>query len=149
MAAATYRFKINASLEKVWEAIEETPEYENWNPFFVRAKGMPNQGSEIDLICAFDLGKTVNGKAEVLANQHMDRLAWDMSLSAPGFRGWSVDMRVSETGPNSCDLKVITNLHGLSFLARGPRIEQIAEGFDRMATALNRRFEDKPAVAAA
>jgi hypothetical protein len=143
MPAATYRFKINAPLERVWEAIEEAPEYENWNPFFVRATGMPHQGATIDLICALDMGKTVRGKAEVISNQHMDRLAWNMSLNTPGFRSWTVDMRVSETGPASCDLKVITDLRGMSFLLRGPRIEQIADGFDRMATALNRHFGEQ------
>lgn len=149
MPAATYRFKINASLERVWEALEEAPQYESWNPFFVRAAGMPHQGATIDLVCAFGLGAAVRGKAEVISNQHMDRLAWNMTFNAPGFRGWSVDMRVSETGPRSCDLKVITNLHGRSFLVRGPRIKDIADGFDRMATALNRHFSEQEPLAVA
>ena len=149
MPAGTYNYKINAPVEKVWEALTDCQEYENWNPFIVKASGVPHEGANIEVACAFDSGKALRGVAEVTAHEHHKRLSWQISSYIPGFRSWSVDIKVNENGGQSTDLSVTTSLSGLSFLVMGPRIDDVQSGFQRMADAMNKRFSKSQRLAAA
>ena len=149
MTAGNYSYKINAPLEKVWEALHECQEYENWNPFIVKATGVPSEGANIELACAFDSGKAVRGVAEVTAYEHHRQISWKLNSPIPGFRSWTVDFQVKDGGDKSTTLDITTNLGGLSFLVMGPHINDVQSGFERMATALNKRFGKSEQVAAA
>jgi uncharacterized protein YndB with AHSA1/START domain len=149
MSAGTYNYKINAPVEKVWEALTDCQEYENWNPFIVKADGVPHEGASIEVACAFDSGKAIRGTAQVTAHEHHKHLGWQLSSSIPGFRSWSVDIKVNEDGGQGTDLSVSTSLSGLSSLVMGPRIDDVQSGFQRMADAMNKRFSKTQRVAAA
>ena len=149
MSTGTYSYKINAPVEKVWEAITDCQQYESWNPFIVKAAGVPSAGANIEVTCAFDSGKAVRGTAAITALEHHKQLSWRLTSPIPGFRSWTVDFHVSEDSAQGTTLDVTTNLGGLSFLVMGPHISDVQSGFERMAAALNKRFAKSAQVAAA
>ena len=138
MATATYDFKVNASIDKVWEAISEGSEYETWNPFIVKVNGKMEPGAEVEMTCVTDSGKTLRGPAQVVANEPHSRIAWSLNSPISGFRSWSVEMQVSENGDGT-NVTVNTNLGGLAQMIMGPKMDEIGAGFNRMADAMSKR----------
>lgn len=139
MSTATYEFKIDAPLEAVWVALTNLQEYENWNPFIIRAAGTMDPGTDLELVCVLNSGKDLRGVAEVTSYEPNRRLSWEMGS---GFKTWAVRMEVHSPDEGSTDLTVATEIKSMPLLGRGPSIDDIRDGFRRMATALNKHVAE-------
>ena len=146
MATGSYSFEIDAPVERVWEALSETGQYNSWNPFIVRATGPASPGATVEMVCAFNSGKTLRGPAKITACEHHTRLAWSLNSAIPGFRSWKVDLNLSPLGESRTSLSITTDLSGISSLVGGPKIDEVHDGFERMISALERREETRAAA---
>ena len=148
MSSASYDFEIDSPVERVWEALSETGQYSSWNPFIVRAIGAATPGATVEMVCAFDSGKTLRGPASITAWERHTRLAWSLNSAVPGFRSWKVDLNLSPRGEFRTTLSITAELGGISSLVGGPKIDDVHDGFERMISALESRVETPEAASA-
>jgi uncharacterized protein YndB with AHSA1/START domain len=139
MSAATYEFKINAPLEAVWVALTTLQEYERWNPFIIRAAGTMDPGTDLELVCFLQSGKDLRGAAEVTSYEPNRRVSWEMGSA---FKTWTVRMEVHSTDEQTTELTVVTEMKSMPRIGRAPGMDDIEDGFKRMADALNKHVAE-------
>src|SRR4029453_4295080 len=76
--------EIQASPDRVWEALTDFAAYPDWNPFIVQATGQPVPGSRLELQMRLPGRRPMAFRPEVLEAAPARRLRWLGRLLVPG-----------------------------------------------------------------
>jgi hypothetical protein len=116
--------------------------YSQWNPYIVRAQGMPALGKRVDQIVSPPDGR------ELRVRRCVDVIREPLELRWSGPYGWGLLLRSEQYFLlTECDdgrrtrLVVGENLRGPGVTSNNPKIMNIARGLSLMNQALKRRLE--------
>lgn len=143
---AIYRttFAVDASAEKVWEALIDFDRYAEWNPSVPSIEGDPRVGSTVSLTLAMPGRPSANVKAELTDVVPRRRLAWDGNVGAQWLFSGHREFLVEPQPDKSVLVTHIEDVSGLLFplfrALMGSAIRHHHEGFN---DALKERAEGK------
>jgi hypothetical protein len=133
---------IQASPERVWEALTDFDAYAEWNPFIVQAAGRAVPGSRLELRMRLPGRRPTSFRPEVLDAEPGRRLRWLGRLLLPGLFDGEHSFAIEPAGPGRVRVSQREEFRGLLaplLLALIGR--PTLEGFHRMNQALRSRVE--------
>lgn len=128
--------EIDASTEKVWNALVDFEQYPEWNPFIIAIIGKPILGEKLDFSLANN-GKTTRLNAKVVQIENKRRFAWKGKLLMSFLFYGHHYFEIKEKTPES-----VTFIHGenfggiLSGIILGKVGKATKKGFEKMNEAL-------------
>ena len=134
--------EIQASPDRVWEALTDFAAYPDWNPFIVQATGQPVPGSRLELQMRLPGRRPMAFRPEVLEAAPARRLRWLGRLLVPGLFDGDHTFAIDPAGPDQVRLIQQEEFRGLlaplllAFIAKPTQ-----EGFHQMNQALKTRVE--------
>jgi hypothetical protein len=134
--------EIQASPDRVWEALTDFAAYPDWNPFIVHATGQPVPGSRLELQMRLPGRRPTAFRPEVLEAAPARRLRWLGRLLVPGLFDGDHTFAIDPAGPDQVRLIQQEEFRGLlaplllAFIAKPTQ-----EGFHQMNQALKTRVE--------
>jgi hypothetical protein len=134
--------EIQASPDRVWEALTDFAAYPDWNPFIVQATGQPVPGSRLELQMRLPGRRPMAFRPEVLEAAPARRLRWLGRLLVPGLFDGDHTFAIDPAGPDRVRLIQQEEFRGLlaplllAFIAKPTQ-----EGFHQMNQALRTRVE--------
>ncbi len=133
---------IQASADRVWEALTDFAAYPEWNPFIVRAAGNPAQGGRLELQMRLPGRRPMTFRPKVLEADPPRRLRWLGRLLVPGLFDGEHTFTIGPLTPGRVRLTQQEAFRGLlaplllAFIGAPTR-----EGFHQMNQALKARSE--------
>src|SRR4051794_16923195 len=95
---------IDAAPSTVWGVLTDFAAYGQWNPFIVRADGIAEKGSRLDLRMQPASGSAVTLKPVVLEVRPAEELRWLGRLWIPGLMDAEHSFLLTQTGVDGCRL---------------------------------------------
>lgn len=130
---------INAPPDAVWEVVSDLEHYHCWNPFFVRARGTLQEGSELELTMQ-PVGKGAQSfSPKVLELENGRRIVWRGRLLMPGLFDGRHVFTIDRRGPSSSRFTQEESFGGLFVPFVG--FDPYRAGWERMNRALKARAE--------
>jgi len=136
---------INAPPDAVWDVVSDLEHYHCWNPFFVRAAGKVEPGSELQLTMQ-PVGKSAQSfSPEVLEVAKGRRVVWRGRLVMPGLFDGRHTLAVEPLGANRSRFTQDESFSGVLVPFAG--FEPYRAGWERMNAALKARVAGAYALA--
>ncbi len=132
---------IQASPEKVWQALTDLEKYPNWNPFICHAAGKAKLGETVDIDFQPD-GKGLKLHCTVARFQPNRELSWTYHVAHPLlFRGEHI-FTIEPLGENRVRFIDREEFNGLLVFTQAKDIDtNTKRGFEAMDKALKARAE--------
>ena len=132
---------IHAPAERVWHVLSDVNAYQEWNPFFVEAKGKLLVGTSLEVTMQ-PVGKDRQSFAPtVLSVEQGRRLVWRGRLLLPWLFDGTHTFSIEPAGPGSVRFTQHEDFAGIFVPFVG--FEPYQEGWERMNAALKQRAEAK------
>ena len=134
--------EIQASPDRVWEALTDFGAYPHWNPFIIQATGRPVSGTRLELRMRLPGRRPTTFRPKVLEATPAHRLRWLGHLLVPGLFDGEHIFTIEPKGPGRVRLTQQEEFRGLlaplilAFIAKPTE-----EGFSQMNQALKARVE--------
>ena len=134
---------INAPAEAVWNVLVDFENWENWNPFIIKAKGKAEVGEKLENV--FRNGdKDMVIKPKLLKVDQNEELVWIGRLIMPGIFDGRHGFRIEEIGPNQVRFVNYENFKGiLSGMIMKKIGEDTKANFNKMNQALKAEVEQQ------
>jgi hypothetical protein len=135
------RVTIQASPQTVWKVLTDFAEYSRWNPYIVKARGEPREGSSLALQLDRAEGDVQSVEPEVSIVKQGRKIRWQSRTLVPGIDDREYEAIIEPTGEGQVRFVQRTRFEGLlvPFLDVGPD----QDGLDRMGAALKEQAEKK------
>lgn len=127
---------IPAPRARVWEVLTDFEHYEEWNPFLVRARGVAEVGTKLDLTMQPVGKKSTDFSPKVLVVEPERRLEWRGRLGVPGLFDGRHSFVLEQRGD---EVHVIQHEDFSGMLVSFVGYEPYRLGFERMNAALRER----------
>lgn len=139
MAAIRNEIEIDAPANTVWTVFTTFSEYENWNPFIVRAGGSFREQRSNEVVIALPNGGEQRFTPEVVEVVEGKRLVWESGT--PGIFKRRISFDIEDLGDGKSRFVHSAEFTGLMTMFKGSTIKALEEGYDRMNEALKERAE--------
>ena len=134
--------EIQASPDRVWEALTDFAAYPDWNPFIVQAAGQPVSGARLELQMQLPGRRPTTFRPKVLEAAPAHRLRWLGHLLVPGLFDGEHTFAIEPSGPGQVRLTQQEEFRGLlAPLILALIAKPTQEGFHQMNQALKARVE--------
>ncbi len=131
--------EIDAPADLVWRVVSDLPNYEEWNPFIIRAAGDLRVGAHLDVAIRAPGMKPVGFKPRVLDLEPGRLIRWKGRLWVPGLFDGRHALSVEPLGAERSRFTSHEEVSGVltPLLKKTMRASQ--QGFEEMARALAER----------
>ena len=134
--------EIQASPDRVWEALTDFAAYPHWNPFIVRAAGQPVPGTRLKLQMHLPGRRPMSFRPTVLEAAPAHRLRWLGHLLFRGLFDGEHSFTIEPSSPGRVRLTQQEEFRGLlAPLILALIAKPTQEGFSQMNKALKTRVE--------
>jgi hypothetical protein len=142
MRQVTAAVDIDAAPEWVWDVLTDFAAYPEWNPFIVRADGMPTPGSRITLRVRSTAGWSATNRATVLAAVPGKVLRWSARIiPIPGLASGLHEFALTSTETGT-RLVQSEQFSGALVPAIGRLLVRTEQDFHILNQALRKRSEN-------
>jgi hypothetical protein len=132
---------IDAPAERVWQVVSDFARYPEWNPFIVRAAGVPRVGERLDITIAAPGMRPATFRPRVLDVEPGRLIRWKGEFKLPGLFDGRHALIVDPLDDERSRFTTHEDVSGilLPFLGRVMAASQ--QGFELMAQAVKERAE--------
>ena len=130
---------IDAPPERVWAVVTDFPRYPEWNPFIVKAAGVPRVGERLDVTIRAAGMKPVSFRPHVLDLDPGRLIRWKGVLWVPGLFDGRHELSVEPLPDGRSRFTTHEDVTGILVPVLGKVMRASQQGFEQMAAALKDR----------
>ena len=133
--------EIDAPAERVWQVVSDFARYPEWNPFIVRAAGVPRVGQRLDLTIVAPGLKPASFRARVLNLEAGRLIRWKGEFKLPGLFDGRHALIVDPLDDGRSRFTTHEDVSGILLPFLGKVMAASQQGFELMARAVKERAE--------
>jgi hypothetical protein len=133
--------EIDAPAERVWQVVSDFTRYAAWNPFIVRAAGVPRVGERLDITITAPGMKPVSFRPRVLDVEPGHLIRWKGEFKLPGLFDGRHALIVDPLDAERSRFITHEDVTGILLPFAGKVMAASQQGFELMARAVKERAE--------
>ncbi len=132
---------IDAPAERVWQVVSDFARYPEWNPFIVRAAGVPRVGERLDVTIVAPGVKPATFRPRVLDVEPGRLIRWKGEFKLPGLFDGRHALIVDPLDDERSRFTTHEDVSGILLPFLGSVMAASQQGFELMARAVKERAE--------
>jgi hypothetical protein len=133
--------EIEAPAQQVWEVVTDFATYPQWNPFIIRAEGIPVPGARLKVTIRAPGYRPVTFRPRVLRAVEGRELTWLGRALLPGLFDGRHSLTVEALGEARSRFRTHEEVSGILLPVLGKLMRASQQGFERLAAAAKARAE--------
>lgn len=133
--------EIDAPAERVWQVVSDFARYPEWNPFIVRAAGVPRVGQRLDVTIVAPGLKPASFRPRVLDLEAGRLIRWKGEFKLPGLFDGRHALIVDPLDDGRSRFTTHEDVSGILLPFLGKVMAASQQGFELMARAVKERAE--------
>ena len=133
--------EIDAPAERVWQVVSDFARYPEWNPFIVRAAGVPRVGERLHVTIVAPGMKPASFRPRVLDFEPGRLIRWKGEFKLPGLFDGRHALIVEPLDGGRSRFTTHEDVSGIMLPFVGKVMTASQQGFELMAGALKERAE--------
>jgi hypothetical protein len=135
--------EIEAPAERVWEVITDFAAYPQWNPFIIRAAGIPVDGARLKVTIRAPGYRPVTFRPRVLRAVSGRQLTWLGRTFIPGLFDGRHSLTVEDLSESRSRFRTHEEVTGILLPVLGKVMHASQRGFEELCTAVKARAEGR------
>jgi hypothetical protein len=135
--------EIEAPAERVWEVITDFASYPQWNPFIIRAEGIPVDGARLRVTIRAPGYRAVTFRPRVLRAVSGRELTWLGRTFLPGLFDGRHSLTVEPLEESRARFRTHEEVTGILLPILGKVMRASQLGFEQFCTAVKARAEER------
>ena len=132
---------IDAPAERVWQVVSDFARYPEWNPFIVRAAGVPRVGERLDVTIVAPGVKPATFRPRVLDVEPGRLIRWKGEFKLPGLFDGRHALIIDPLDDERSRFTTHEDVSGILLPFLGSVMAASQQGFELMARAVKERAE--------
>jgi hypothetical protein len=135
--------EIEASADRVWEVLTDFASYPQWNPFIIRAEGIPVEGARLRISIRAPGYRPVTFKPRILRVVEGRELTWLGRTFLPGLFDGRHSLTVEALDESRARFRSHEEVGGILLPILGKVMRASQEGFEGLCAAVKARAEGR------
>lgn len=135
--------EIEAPAERVWEVITDFASYPQWNPFIIRAEGIPVEGARLRITIRAPGYRPVTFKPRVLRAVSGRELTWLGRTFLPGLFDGRHSLTMEALEESRTRFRTHEEVTGILLPVLGKVMRASQRGFEELCAAVKARAEER------